>query len=124
MFEIYQSEDGDVGSIEETQGGAVCDTPEGAMDSFYVLRVGDRAAEGVDEGEGDKSQARGLELKLKKKVTDHQYEASVETSMMPDLDWSEEEQIEMEEALEATDAWQRYLEEGPKKKGVNRFSEK
>jgi hypothetical protein len=30
----------------------------------------------------------------------------------------------MEEALEATDAWQRYLEEGPKKKGVNRFSEK
>jgi len=38
VFEIYQSEDGDVGSIEETQGGAVCDTPEG-----------------VDEGEGDKS---------------------------------------------------------------------
>ena len=94
------------------------------MDSFYVLRVGDQAAEGVDEGEGDKSQARGLELKLKKKVTDHQYEASVETGMMPDFDWSEEEQIEMEEALEATDAWQRYLEEGPKKKGVNRFSEK
>ena len=94
------------------------------MDSFYVLRVGDQAAEGVDEGEGDKSQARGLELKLKKKVTDHQYEASIETGMMPDFDWSEEEQIEMEEALEATDAWQRYLEEGPKKKGVNRFSEK
>ena len=94
------------------------------MDSFYVLRVGDQAAEGVDEGEGDKSQARGLELKLKKKVTDHKYEASVETGMMPDFDWSEEEQIEMEEALEATDAWQRYLEEGPKKKGVNRFSDK
>jgi len=94
------------------------------MDSFYVLRVGDEAAEGVDEGEGDKGQARGLELKLQKKVTDHQYEASVETGMMPDFDWSEEEQIEMEEALEATDAWQRYLEEGPKKKGVNRFSEK
>ena len=94
------------------------------MDSFYVLRVGDQAAEGVDEGEGDKSQARGLELKLQKKVTDHQYEASVETGMMRDFDWSEEEQIEMEEALEATDAWQRYLEEGPKKKGVNRFSEK
>ena len=96
----------------------------GRHGQFYVLRVGDQAAEGVDEGEGDKSQARGLELKLKKKVTDHQYEASVETGMMPDFDWSEEEQIEMEEALEATDAWQRYLEEGPKKKGVNRFSEK
>ena len=45
-FEICQSEDGDVGSIEETQGGAVCDTPEGAMDSFYVLRVGDQAGRG------------------------------------------------------------------------------
>ena len=94
------------------------------MDSFYVLRVGDHAAEGVDEGEGDEGHVGGLALKLQKKVRNHQSEASVETGMMRDIDWSEEEQIEMEEALEATDAWQRYLEEGPKKKGVNRFSEK
>ena len=94
-FEICQSEDGAVGSIEESQGGVVCDKSEGAMDSFYVLRVGDQAAEGVDEGEGDKGQACGLELKLEKKVTDHQYEASVENGMMPDFDWNEEEQIEM-----------------------------
>ena len=92
--------------------------------AFTCYALATRRAEGVDEGEGDKGQARGLELKLQKKVTDHQYEVSVETGMMPDFDWSEEEQIEMQEALEATDAWQRYLEEGPKKKGVNRFSEK
>lgn len=38
---------------------------------------------------------------------------------MPDFDWSEEEQIEIQEALEATDAWQRYLDEGPETRGVS-----
>jgi len=38
---------------------------------------------------------------------------------VPDFDWSEEEQIEIQEALEATDAWQRYLDEGPETRGVS-----
>ena len=33
---------------------------------------------------------------------------------------SGEEQIEIQEALEATDAWQRYLEEGPETHGIKR----
>ena len=36
-FEMCQSEDGSLGSLEETQGGVVCDTKDGAKDSFYVL---------------------------------------------------------------------------------------
>ena len=32
--------------------------------------------------------------------------------MLPDFDWTEEEREEMAEALEATDAWQRFVEEG------------
>ena len=35
-FEICQSEDGAVGSIAKMQGGTVCDTKDGAKDSFYV----------------------------------------------------------------------------------------
>ena len=31
--------------------------------------------------------------------------------MLPDFDWTEEEREEMAEALEATDAWQRFVEE-------------
>jgi hypothetical protein len=38
---------------------------------------------------------------------------------VPDFDWSEEEQVEIQEALEATDAWQRYLDEGPETQGVS-----
>ena len=42
--------------------------------------------------------------------------------MLPDFDWSDEEQVELSdairEALEATDAWQRYLEEGPETQGA------
>ena len=42
-FEICQREDGAVGTIAETtQGGAVCDTKDGAKDSFYVLHLGDQ----------------------------------------------------------------------------------
>ena len=32
--------------------------------------------------------------------------------MLPDFDWTEEEREEMSEALGATDAWQRFVEEG------------
>ena len=116
-FEICQSEDGAVGSIAEMQGGTVCDTKDGAKDSFYVLRVPDQDdQEDVEEDEGETG---GLALKLQKKVRDHHSEESVETGMMPDFDWSEEEQIEIQQALEATDAWQRYLDEGPETQGVD-----
>ena len=40
-------------------------------------------------------------------------EESVGTGMMPDFEWSEEEQVEIQEALESTEAWQRYLDEAP-----------
>ena len=118
-FEICQSEDGAVGSIAEMQGGTVCDTKDGAKDSFYVLRVPDQ--EDVEEDEGETG---GLALKLQKKVRDHHSEESVGTGMMPDFDWSEEEQIEIQEALEATDAWQRYLDEGPETMGADGSSSK
>ena len=121
-FEICQSEDGAVGSIAEMQGGTVCDTKDGAKDSFYVLRVPDQDdQEDVEEDEGETG---GLALKLQKKVRNHQSEQSVETGMMPDFDWSEEEQIEIQEALEATDAWQRYLDEGPETMGGDGTSAK
>ena len=110
-FEICQSEDGAVGSIAEMQGGTVCDTKDGAKDSFYVLRVPDQ--DDQEDAEEDEDEVGGLALKLQKKVRNHQSEESVETGMMPDFDWSEEEQIEIQEALEATDAWQRHLDEGP-----------
>ena len=64
-FEICQSEDGAVGSIAEMQGGTVCDTKDGAKDSFYVLRVPDQ--EDVEEDEGE---VGGLAKKLQKKVRD------------------------------------------------------
>ena len=51
-------------------------------------------------------------------------EQSVENGTMPDFDWSEEEQIEMQEALEATDAWQRYLDERPVKMGSSGLGSK
>ncbi len=112
-FEICQSEDGAVGSVAEMQGGTICDTKDGAKDSFYVLRVPDQ--EDVEEDEGV---VGGLAKKLQKKVRDHHSEESVGTGMMPDFDWSEEELNEIQEALEATDAWQRYLDEGPETQGV------
>ena len=41
--------------------------------------------------------------------------------MLPDFDWSEEEQVELSDAirdaLEETDAWQHYLKEGPQTQG-------
>ena len=119
-FEICQSEDGAVGSTEETQGGLVCRTAPGAAESFYVLRMP------LAEGDAHDVPRRGLlanqeAKKLQKKVRDHQSEKSVGTGMLPDFDWDEAEQEEMSdairEALEATDAWQRYLDEGPEKQG-------
>ena len=120
-FEICQSEDGAVGSIAQRQGGTVCDTKDGAKDSFYVLRVPDQ--DDQEEVEEDKGETGGLSKKLQKKVRDHQSEKSVGTGMLPDFDWDEAEQEEMSdairEALEATDAWQRYLDEGPETQGAD-----
>ena len=118
-FEICQSEEGTVGSIVEMQGGAVCETKDGAKESFYVLHLGDQDdQEAVEEDEGETG---GFAKKLQKKVRDHQSEKSVGTGMLPDFDWDEAEQEEMSdairEALEATDAWQRYLDEGPETQG-------
>ena len=124
-FEICQSEDGAVGSVAEMQGGTICDTKDGAKDSFYVLRVPDRDdQEDVEEDEGETG---GLALKLQKKVRDHHSEESVETGLLPDFDWSDEEQVELSdairEALEATDAWQRYLDEGPETQGASAMTD-
>ena len=120
-FEICQSKDGAVGSIAEMQGGPVCETKDGAKDSFYVLRVsGQDDQEDVEEDEGETGR---FAKKLQKKVRDHQSEKSVGTGMLPDFDWDEAEQEEMSdairEALEATDAWQRYLDEGPETQGAS-----
>ena len=123
VFEICQSEGGEVGTVTESQGGAVCATQKGPMDSFYVLHVGNRAADGVDEGEGDEGKVGGLAGNLKKRVQDRNYEDwdVGADSMMPKFDWTEQEQSELKdairEALEATGAWQRYLEEAEEHSG-------
>ena len=41
--------------------------------------------------------------------------------MLPDFDWTEEEREEMAEALVATDAWQRFVEEGSETQGAWRW---
>ena len=65
------------------QGGTVCDTKDGAKDSFYVLRVPDQDdQEDVEEDEGETG---GLALKLQKKVRNHQSEESVETAFGQEL---------------------------------------
>ena len=40
--QVCQSEDGDIGTVSQTQGGAVCDTREGEEDTFYVLILGEQ----------------------------------------------------------------------------------
>ena len=117
-FELCQSEGGGLGSVREAPGGAVCDTKKGPMDSFYVLHVGDQAAEGVDEGEGGEAKLSGLALKLHNEVAKHNYEESVGgEGRLPDFDWTKQEQSQLtaaiREGLEATDAWQRYLKDVP-----------
>ena len=101
------------------QGGTVCNTKDGAKDSFYVFHLDDQDdQEDVEEDEGETG---GIAGKLQKKVRDHQSEQGVEAGMLPDFDWSDEDQDEMSDAirdaLEATDAWQRYLDEGPETQG-------
>ena len=63
---VCQSEDGAVGSTEETQGGLVCRTASGAEESFYVLQL----AEGVE----DDGEAGGLAMKMQKKLGEEQPE--------------------------------------------------
>ena len=113
-FEICQSEVGIVGTLEESPYGAVCDTKDGAEESFYVLRVPDQ-----DDQEDEEQESTGFVITMP--VED---EESVGTGMMPDFDWSEQEHIEIQEALEATDAWQRYLDEGPETMGLDGSSSK
>ena len=94
----------------------MCRTASGAKESFYVLRMPDQDdQEDVEEDEGETG---GLARKLQKKVRDRHSEESVRTGMMPDFDWSGDEMTEIQEALEATDAWQRFLDEGPELMGA------
>lgn len=100
-FEICQSEDGAVGTTEDTQGGLVCRTASGAKDSFYVLQL----AEGADDGE-----AGGLAAKFHEKHGTGQAEVG-ELPPLLTFEFTEEERIEMGEVLAATDAIKRMSEE-------------
>ena len=106
---ICQSEDGVVGTVSESQGGAVCDTREGEEDTFYVLIMGPPVDEDYEDEEESGGIAGALRQKQMKKA---QGESHGGGGMLPDFDWTEEEKEEMAEALEATDAWQRFVEEG------------
>ena len=116
-FEICQSEDGAVGSIAEMQGGPVCETKDGAKDSFYVLRVsGQDDQEDVEEDEGETG---GLAKKLQKKVRNkingdglgRGFGGPNGGGLLPDFDWTEEEVEEIREAVEGTYAWERFLDQ-------------
>jgi hypothetical protein len=100
-FEICQSEDGAVGKTEDTQGGIVCRTASGAKKSFYVLQL----AEGADDGE-----AGGLAAKFHEKHGTGQPEMGVLPPFML-FDFTDEEKIEIGEAMAETDAIQRMVEE-------------
>ena len=102
------------------QGGTVCDTKDGAKDSFYVLRVPDQDdQEDVEEDEGE---VGGLALKLQKKVRDKISGDGLGSGfggpngggLLPDFDWTEDEKEEIREALEDTDAWIRFLDQTEK----------
>ena len=105
---ICQSEDGVIGTVSEGQGGAVCDTRDGEEDTFYVLIMGPP----VDEDYEDEEESGGIADALRKKQSKRMRESHGGGGMLPDFDWTEEEKEEMAEALEATDAWQRFVEEG------------
>ena len=116
-FEICQSEEGAVGSIAEMMGSAVCETKDGAKDSFYVLHLGDQDdQEDVEEDEGETG---GLARKMQKKVRDKINGDGLVSGfggpngggLLPDFDWTEDEKEEIREALEDTDAWGRFIEE-------------
>ena len=104
---IYQSEDGVIGTVSEGQGGTVCDTRDGEEDTFYVLIMGPP----VDEDYEDEEESGGIADALRKKQSKRMREKQGGGGMLPDFDWTEEEREEMAEALEATDAWQRFVEE-------------
>ena len=107
-FEICQSEDGAVGSVAEMQGGTICDTKDGAKDSFYVLRVPDQDdQEDVEEDEGETG---GLAAKFHEKYGTGQPEMG-ELPPFMQFDFTDEEKIEIGEAIAGTDAIKRMAEE-------------
>ena len=93
-FEICQSENGSVGSLEETQGGVVWDTQEGAKESFYVL-VDQQSSFSPSEDSNDED--AGIDL-------------SDSITQGFDYEFSDEDVDEMYEALATTNAWQNTLE--------------
>jgi hypothetical protein len=102
---VCQSEDGAVGSTEETQGGLVCRTASGAEESFYVLQL----AEGVE----DDGEAGGLAAKFREKQESVE-PGQIEFGDLPpymQFEFTEEESAEIDEALDGTDAIQRMNEE-------------
>ena len=113
---ICQSEDGVIGTVSESQSGAACDTRDGEEDTFYVLIMGrpfDEDYEDVDEDyEDEEESGGGIADALRKKQSKRMRESHGGGGMLPDFDWTEEETDEMMEALEATDAWQRFVDEG------------
>ena len=122
---ICQSEDGVIGNVSEsTQGSAACVTREGVEDTFYVLTLGQPAGEdyeAVDEDYEDEEESGGIADALRKKQSKRMREKQGGGGMLPDFDWTEEEREEMAEALEATDAWQRFVEEGSETQGAWRW---
>ena len=118
-FELCQSEDGDVGSLQHnTQGGAFCDTQKGAMDTFYVLQqYAPRPHGAVREREGDNEDLYVVDYFAPVSqgvVSEHlYYSVLAEVRMLPDYDWTEQEKRELAASirisLEGTGAWQRFL---------------
>ena len=121
-FEICQSEDGAVGTIAETtQGGLVCRTASGAEESFYVLRMplaeGDAHdvprrgllanQEAVEEDEGETG---GFAAKFHEKHGTGQAEMG-ELPPFMQFEFTDEEKIELGEAMAETDAMKRMTEE-------------
>ena len=103
-FEICQSEDGAVGSTEETQGGLVCRTASGAEESFYVLRMP------LAEGDAHDVPRRGLAAKFHEKHGTEQPEMG-ELPPFMQFEFTDEEKIELGEAMAETDAIKRMTEE-------------
>ena len=112
---ICQSEDGVVGTVSESQSGAVCDTRDGEEDTFYVLIMGPP----VDEDYEDEEESGGIAGALRRKQMERaQGESHGGGGMLPDFDWTEEEKEEIAEALRATDAWQRFVDEATENKSM------
>ena len=112
---ICQSEDGVIGTVSEGQGGAVCDTRDGEEDTFYVLIMGPP----VDEDYEDEEESGGIAGALRRKQMERaQGESHGGGGMLPDFDWTEEEKEEIAEALRATDAWQRFVDEATENKSM------